>query len=373
MSLRLTNFRPVGLPISQDEILINDAGNISDDVGAARTIDCGGAYLSPGWADLHVHVWYGGSDFSIRAARVGVTHGVTAMADAGSAGEATFHGLREYVIDTQPETIRAFINIGTIGLVACNRVPELAVDNAIDVGRTLEVIEKNRDVICGIKVRIGEVVVGTHGIEPLLVAKELAVKTRLPLMVHIGAAPPTLSDIFDVLTSGDVVTHCFHGKTGSTISESPKIFDQAKHLAARGVHMDIGHGAASFDFAIARQAMKDGLQPYSISTDAHQNSIDGPVFDLATTASKLLALGLSFKDCVAGISTNPRNFLGINAAPGLGERADFTVFDLADCSAQVMDASGNTMTLNRMFRPRHAVLGNQVFKAASSIIDGIPA
>ena len=70
-----------------------------------------------------------------------------------SAGEASFHGLREYVIDPAAETVRAFLNIGSIGLVACNRVPELIDLRSIDVDRTLAVVEANRDVICGIKVR----------------------------------------------------------------------------------------------------------------------------------------------------------------------------------------------------------------------------
>ncbi len=80
----------------------------------------------------------------------------------------------------------------------------------------------------------------------------------------------------------------------------PALWAQAKRLAGEGVRMDIGHGAASFDFGIARRAIGDGLKPWSISTDLHLRNIDGPVYDLALTASKLLAVGLSLDDCVAG-------------------------------------------------------------------------
>ena len=89
--------------------------------------------------DLHVHVWHGGTDISIRPEAAGLPTGVTAMADAGSAGEASFHGLREYVIDQRPETIKAFVNIGSIGLVACNRVPELIDTRFIDIDRLVTV------------------------------------------------------------------------------------------------------------------------------------------------------------------------------------------------------------------------------------------
>ena len=100
MALRLTNFRPVGLDNAPAEIFVGDDGLVAGTpITGAETIDCKGAYLSPGWCDLHVHVWHGGTDISVRASEAGRKTGVTAMADAGSSGEAAFHGLREYVIE----------------------------------------------------------------------------------------------------------------------------------------------------------------------------------------------------------------------------------------------------------------------------------
>ena len=146
MALTLKNFRPVGFDTTLDAIHVGANGQVSEKADAdAKVIDCNGAFLSPGWCDLHVHVWHGGTDISIRASEAGRNTGVTAMADAGSAGEASFHGLREYVIEPHTETIRAFLNIGSIGLVACNRVSELIDARSIDIDRTFEVIEANRD------------------------------------------------------------------------------------------------------------------------------------------------------------------------------------------------------------------------------------
>ena len=95
--------------------------------------------MSPGWIDLHAHVWYGGTDISIRPSLCGVERGVTTIVDAGSAGEANFHGFREYVIEPARERIKAFLNIGSIGLVACNRVSELIDMRSIDLDRTIAV------------------------------------------------------------------------------------------------------------------------------------------------------------------------------------------------------------------------------------------
>ena len=115
MSLTLTNFKPAALDIAAGPLHVGDDGLITATaMPGARQIDCGGAYLSPGWCDLHVHVWHGGTDISVRPSEAGRATGVTAMADAGSAGEASFHGLREYVIEPQAETIKAFLNIGSV-------------------------------------------------------------------------------------------------------------------------------------------------------------------------------------------------------------------------------------------------------------------
>jgi dihydroorotase len=295
------------------------------------------------------------------------------MADAGSAGEANFHGLREYVLDRQAETIRAFLNIGSIGLVACNRVSELIDMRSIDVDRTLAVIEANRDVICGVKVRASGVIVGGWGITPLKIGKRVAEIAGLPLMVHVGEMPPTLDEVLAVLTPGDVVTHCFNGKQGGSIADTPALMDLAKRLSDAGVLMDIGHGGASFSFRVARKAIGDGLKPFSISTDLHLRNVHGPVHDLATTVSKVLASGLAFEDCVTAISANPRSFLKLESVATLGARADFTLFDLVDCDETVKDSGGDTMRLTRMFEPRMAILGARRVEASRAPREGLAA
>lgn len=366
MALRLTNFRAIGLNKAADEIHIGDDGLISDlPVSGAEVVDCGGSFLSPGWCDLHVHVWHGGTDISVRASEAGRATGVTAMADAGSAGEAAFHGLREYVIEAQQETIKAFLNIGSIGLVACNRVPELMDYRSIDVDRTLEVAEANRDVICGIKVRASGVISGAWGITPAKIAKRVAEILDLPLMVHIGEPPPLIDEVFDILTEGDIVTHCFNGKRAGTISDTPNLFRQAQELAANGVRMDIGHGAASFSFDTARDALSKGLQPFSISTDLHLRNLDGPVYDLATTMSKLLAVGMSFDDVITAVTDNPRSVLGLGSTDNSkhGQKADFTLFDLQDSRIETTDAQGARLTLDKMFEPKLTVIGASAMPA----------
>jgi dihydroorotase len=367
MALSLTNFRAAGLDAG-DAIHIDDEGILRAAAApGAQVIDCGGAFLSPGWSDLHVHVWHGGTDISIRAEQAGRGSGVTAMADAGSAGEANFHGLREYVIDPAAETIRAFLNIGSIGLVACNRVSELIDMRSVDVDRTLAVIEANRDVICGVKVRASGVIVGAWGITPAKIAKRVAEIAGLPLMVHIGEPPALIDEIFDILGPGDVITHCFNGKKAGSIRDTKALFDQAKRLSDQGVRMDIGHGQASFCFATAKASLDAGLRPWSISTDLHLRNIHGAVLDFATTASKLLAVGLPFEDVVTAISAHPRETMGLTPVPGIGDKADFTIFRLDEVEQEVVDSLGNTMTMRRMLEPVATVIGTSHLPAARRV------
>ena len=364
MGLCLKNVRPICFqrPEGLTSVAISDDGFVRDAPSPGdKVLNADGLFISPGWTDLHVHVWHGGTDISVPPACAGLESGVTAMADAGSAGEATLHGLRKYVIERRPETIRAFINIGSIGLVACNRISELYDSQFIDFKRTMAAIETNRDILCGVKVRASGTVVGTWGIEPVRIAKRAAEDSGLPLMVHVGAPPPDLEDIFSLLSPGDIVTHCFNGSKGGAVTENQTVFECARQLAEAGILMDVGHGAASFDFEVASESISGGLMPFSISTDLHMRNVNGPVYDLATTVSKLHAVGLSFKDCVNAVSNNPRRFLGLSGDDGLnsGMRADFTLFALADRPKQAVDSKGKSLVLKKDFEPRFAVIGNR--------------
>ena len=368
MALELRNFRAIGFDSAPASIFVGDDGLVAaGPLQGAETIDCGGNWLSPGWCDLHVHVWPGGPDISVRPQGAGRATGDTAMADAGSAGEAAFHGLREYVIEPGQETIKAFLNIGSIGLVACNRVSELvAPDCSIDVDRTIAVAEANRDVICGIKVRASGVITRGWGISPAKIAKRVAEVLDLPLMVHVGEPDPLIDEVLEILTPGDIVTHCFNGKKAGSIGDTPRVFALAKRLADEGVRMDIGHGQASFSFDMARRALADGLRPFSISTDLHLRNIHGPVHDMATTMSKLLAVGLPFEETVACVTERPRPLLGLGSGNGLepGQRADFTLFDLVEQRETATDSLGATLELERFFEPKMTVIGASAQSAA---------
>jgi len=374
--LLLSGVKPVGfgkgVPQETTDILIGADGNIAG-VGAslaapegARRIDAKGAYVSPGWVDLHAHVWHGGTDISIKPQVCGIERGVTTIVDAGSAGEANFHGFREYIIEPARERIKAFLNIGSIGLVACNRVSELIDMRSIDIDRTIACVEANRDIIIGIKVRASGVIVGAWGITPVKIAKKVAKILKLPLMVHVGEPPPVFDEVLEVLGPGDVVTHCFNGKAAANIMEDEDLFLLAERCAKDGVRLDVGHGGASFSFKVAELAIQRGLLPFSISTDLHARSLDNPVWDMGTTMSKLLSVGMPFEAVIDASTRAPMEVIGLPTENLLspGTRAEFTLFEVNDSDLRIVDSMGYGAHLSRLIEPIWTILGQEAVKAS---------
>jgi dihydroorotase len=319
------------------------------------------AIVSRGWVDLHVHVYFGATDISIRPEQAGLETGVTTLVDCGSAGEANFVGFSEFIAKPAKERLFAFLNIGSIGLVACNRISELSLGfRSVNVERTLQTIENYPNLIRGIKCRASQVITGDLGAEAVKVARKVARVASLPLIVHVGEPPPLLEDVLDLLEEGDVVTHAFHGKPGGNLMEDPRSLAAVHEAQARGVLLDVGHGAASFSFKVMRFAREQGVETDLISTDLHRNSIEGPAYDLPTTLSKLLNLGMPLEKVLAAGSTRPSAFLDPTEGEdwlGVGKKADLTVFRVDQANTSVRDSLGDSLTLNQLIHPLLAVQG----------------
>jgi dihydroorotase len=297
---------------------------------ANAVIDATGQIVTPGLIDLHTHIYWGVTYWGIEADPVAARTGVTTWVDVGSAGAYTFPGFREYVCPRNRVRIFAFLNLSVIGLVAQSW--EFANLDYCDVGLGEAIIDANRDLILGVKARIDRNTTRGTGIRPLELARELADRVRLPLMVHIASGPPDLAAIVDLLRPGDILTHCFTGGDHRLVDDGGRVRQAARALRERGVILDVGHGAGSFSYESTEAALADGLSPDVISSDIHQLSVQGPAYDLPTTLSKFLNLGMPLADVVACATHRPAAAL---RQPGLGtlavgSAADAALFRLAD-------------------------------------------
>ena len=61
----------------------------------------------------------------------------------------------------------------------------------------VQVADANRDVIVGIKVRVGRGSSGIHGVAPLDIALQAANEVGMPLMCHIDFPPPSYEEVVE--------------------------------------------------------------------------------------------------------------------------------------------------------------------------------
>ena len=266
---------------------------------AFHVVDAGGQIVTPGLVDLHTHVFHKITYWGIDPDPVASRTGVTTWNDAGSAGALTLPGLRDFVVRPAQVGITAFLNISSIGLV-CDDY-ECANSHYLDVELFRRLADRNRDLVRGVKVRMGNVpTFEGDALEPLRRARRAADECELPLMVHIAFGPPAVEEVLPFLKPNDVLTHCFTGLPMRIVDAEGRLLDTAKRAWDSGVVMDIGHGTGSFSFETAEAVTAAGHKPDVISTDLHQLSINGPAFDLPTTLSKFIHLGMSLREVGRG-------------------------------------------------------------------------
>ena len=299
-------------------------------VQAERVIDARGQIVTPGLIDLHTHVYWGVTYWGIEADPVAARTGVTTWLDVGSAGAYTFPGFRRYIVETSRVRIYALLNLSAIGLVAPTW--EFANLDYCDLDLAAQMIEQHRDLILGIKARIDRNTTRGVGTRPLELARHLADQLNLPLMVHIGQGPPEIDEVAALLRPGDILTHCFTGGSMRILRPDGTLHPQVRELHERGLVLDIGHGAGSFSFAVAEALLRQGVLPDVISSDIHQLAIQGPMFDLPTTLSKFLALGMSLPEVIERATVAPARIIGRPELGTLavGTPADLALFELVD-------------------------------------------
>ncbi|HKM73212.1 MAG TPA: hypothetical protein VJX94_24645 [Stellaceae bacterium] len=180
--------------------------------GGAEIVDMRGLLVVPGLIDLHTHDYWGGTSLGVDAAEVARQSGTTTFVDAGSAGPGNFRGFRRHVIEPSPLRIIPYLNVSFPGIFAFSAsvmVGECSDLRFFDPRECVRVIEANRDLIAGVKVRVGRTAGGASGGAPLDIALEVAEETGLPVMAHLDHPPPSRLEVLSRLRRGDILTRCF--------------------------------------------------------------------------------------------------------------------------------------------------------------------
>ena len=350
---------------------------------ADTVIDADGLLVTPGWVDLHTHV-FSGQDLGLDPNVLGPRTGVTTMIDTGSAGAHLYDAFAETVLRTAIPRIRCFLNVSTIGTTSILLAGELRQLDYVDERACIDTIRRHPAEIIGVKVRASANVGGENTREALRRARSIADSADVPLMVHIGPAPATYAEVLATLRSGDIVTHCFTGTIDTPIADPDHgdlLFGPAVAARERGVLFDVGHGGGSFDAARVAAALRAGFPPDTISSDVHAYADlpaggdlpaahDGPAAGslrtrgLPLVATKMLALGMSLVDTLVRVTAAPAAAAGL-AALGVGSLrrgspADVALFRIEDRPVQLTDTQGFGFVGERRLRPVVTLQGGSV-------------
>jgi dihydroorotase len=328
------------------------------------TRDIAGKLVTPGLIDLHTHVYWGGTSLGVEAELLARTGGVTTVIDAGSSGPGNFHGFRRHVIEPSPIRILPYLNVAFPGIFAFSKtvmVGESADMRLIDPREAVRVAREHKDLILGIKVRVGKSASGNSGAQPLYMALDVAEETGLPVMAHLDNPPPARHEVVNQLRRGDILTHCFRPFPNAPAHADGRVRDEILAARERGVIFDIGHGGGSFGFGTTRAMLAAGFLPDVISSDVHAISIEGPAFDLLTTMSKFLCLGVDLATVIKLATVNPaaaikRPDLGTLRVGSVGEA---TVIDQASGRFDYTDCIGEQLLGDKQLLSAGVVLAGR--------------
>ncbi|MHB8111495.1 MAG: amidohydrolase family protein [Syntrophorhabdaceae bacterium] len=326
---------------------------IAEDIPAASSKEVtllDGQYVLPGLIDIHTHVYWGGTPLGVNPDKLAPSSGVTTWVDMGSAGAGNFEGLYHHIIKKSKVRILSFLHLSYLGLVSVGdtklRFGELFDSRLADATAVAQTVEKYRDNIKGLKLRIGMESALTEGHAYLDIALGLGERLGLPVVVHATSAPPTTAEVLRKLRKGDVFTHCFAASaTTGILDRKMRLLPEAIEARDRGVLFDVGYGARSFSSITAVAALEQGFMPDFISSDLHAYSLGTTITGLPSALSKFLHLGMPIEAVLQTATSAPAEYLGIGNEAGYlkeGIPADLAILRWSKDEVDHLDGEGRS-------------------------------
>jgi dihydroorotase len=324
----------------------------------AEVLDLSGQYLTPGWIDIHVHV-YGALGFADPDS-IGIYQGVTSFIEAGGTGIDTLDECAA-LFDKQTQTR---LHLGPLltpfGLIGFNYQEGDPRDlGELSIAKWMAFTKAHPGLLSYIKVN-------AHGYGPIgsmKIAKGLSEIVGLPLYFHVGEfqgttpEQPLADAAFSIADKGDMITHIYHKNLGGILDKQGKVLPVVRDAARRGVLFDIGFGGYNFSWDVAEKAMAQDLPPHIISSDLQQFNVTGPVYSLANVMSVCMRLGLSRKEVINQVTAAAAKAVKLTDTAGSlrpGMPADITVFQIENGEFELMDCFHQKRKADARFVPTMA-------------------
>jgi dihydroorotase len=332
--------------------------NITAD--ATDAIDARGKIVTAGLIDIHTH-----AGRSKEGPPMCLQDGVTGWVDAGTGGADNIDAVAA-VARGAPQIGRCLVNIARTGVVT--PTGELHDLNAANVAMAKAAVERNRDVVVGVKARLSDNVAGANDLEALRRAQEVATAFNLPVMIHVGQNYSPLRSILALLKRGDIITHIYAPGKNGILDEKGILQPEVMAAHRRGVIFDFGNGVSDhFDWDTVEKATRQGLWPDTFSTDWNTSSKTSGVVDLPNVMSKLMMYGMPLKEIIAAATVNAaRCFPAFDdrGTLNIGAPADIAIMELREGNFEFLDNYKGTRTGRQRLFPSEVVLnGKRVSRA----------
>jgi dihydroorotase len=224
-------------------------------------------------------------------------------------------------------------------------------------------VERNLDVVVGVKARLSDNVAGANDLEALRRAQEVATTFNLPVMIHIGQNYSPLRALLALLKRGDIITHIYAPGKNGILDDNGVLRPEVLAAHRRGVIFDFGNGVSDhFDWDTVEKATKQGLWPDTFSTDWNANSKASGVVDLPNVMSKFLMFGMPLNQIIAAATVNAaRCFPAFDdrGTLNVGAPADVAIMELREGSFEFLDNYNGKRTGRQRLIPSEVVLGGK--------------
>jgi dihydroorotase len=298
---------------------------------AARVISAKNRIVTPGFIDLQVHCYEGAGGIGVNADHYCLGRGVTTAVENGAAGYLNVDGFIKYIVHPSITRVFTSINIFPMGLINRKIVPGQDDLKSLDPGLAAEAAERYRPATVGIKVYPEKFHLGENDLEGVRRSIAAAEECRMPLVADLVDTYSPLSAHIKLLRKGDVFTHAFNNHPNGLFDTNGKILPEVLEARDRGVYFDTAQGQDKFNFDVMEKCLQQNLVPDAISTDLYTGNVDSMVYDLPTTVSKFLALGMKLDDAIERVTARPAKIFDFGVQIGSlrrGSEADISICEL---------------------------------------------